>query len=118
MLCSSRKVSGLVSFTPNSTYFHLTLPRSLSHDHIAQQDLLAIGNQSRPRIFDLNIRRAPPLYSAVLEIDERVTLVGYTSDPHATKHAVQFDDEGRVSRAYSGDEGEREKSCEVIRAKQ
>ncbi|KAG8215913.1 Hydantoinase/oxoprolinase-domain-containing protein [Butyriboletus roseoflavus] len=27
------------------------------------KDLLLIGNQSRPRIFDLNIRRAPPLYS-------------------------------------------------------
>ena len=47
------------------------------------KDLLLIGNQSRPKIFDLNIRRPPPLYSTVLEIDERVTLVGYTSDPKA-----------------------------------
>src|SRR6202000_1937470 len=45
------------------------------------RDLLLIGNQSRPRIFDLNIRRPPPLYSTALEVDERVTLVGYTSDP-------------------------------------
>jgi 5-oxoprolinase (ATP-hydrolysing) len=66
------------------------------------RDLLLIGNQSRPRIFDLNIRRAPPLYDAVVEIDERVTLVGYTSDPKAEDHAVQFDEQGRVTRGYRG----------------
>lgn len=68
----------------------------------AYQDLLVIGNQSRPKIFDLNIRRPSPLYSEVLEIDERVTLVGYTSDPQAQNHAVQFDEQGRVSRGYHG----------------
>lgn len=66
------------------------------------RDLLLIGNQSRPKIFDLNIRRAPPLYSAVLEVDERVTLVGYTSDPKAEEHAVQFDADGNVTRGYRG----------------
>ncbi|THH32682.1 hypothetical protein EUX98_g1507 [Antrodiella citrinella] len=66
------------------------------------KDLLLIGNQSRPKIFDLNIRRPPPLYSAVVEIDERVTLVGYTSDPNAEKHAVQFDEDGKVTRGYRG----------------
>jgi 5-oxoprolinase (ATP-hydrolysing) len=66
------------------------------------KDLLLIGNQSRPRIFDLNIRRPPPLYSAVLEVDERVTLVGYTSDPEAEKNAVQFDERGNLNRGYRG----------------
>ncbi|RPD56857.1 5-oxoprolinase [Lentinus tigrinus ALCF2SS1-7] len=66
------------------------------------KDLLLIGNQSRPKIFDLNIRRAPPLYSTVLEIDERVTLVGYTSDPQAEEHAIQFDQDGKVKRGYRG----------------
>ncbi|KAL0948059.1 hypothetical protein HGRIS_010682 [Hohenbuehelia grisea] len=66
------------------------------------KDLLLIGNQSRPKIFDLNIRRPPPLYSAVVEVDERVTLVGYTSDPEAENHAVQFDDDGKVTRGYRG----------------
>lgn len=66
------------------------------------KDLLLIGNQSRPRIFDLNIRRPPPLYSAVLEVDERVTLVGYTSDPEAEKNAVQFDECGNLTRGYRG----------------
>ncbi|KAF9466756.1 5-oxoprolinase [Collybia nuda] len=66
------------------------------------KDLLLIGNQSRPKIFDLNIRRPPPLYSSVVEVDERVTLVGYTSDPKAEDHAIQFDEEGNVSRGYRG----------------
>ncbi|KAG5730187.1 hypothetical protein E4T56_gene11688 [Termitomyces sp. T112] len=66
------------------------------------KDLLLIGNQSRPRIFDLNICRPSPLYSTVVEIDERVTLVGYTSDPQAEEHAIQFDQAGNVMKAYSG----------------
>ncbi|KAF9264980.1 5-oxoprolinase [Marasmius fiardii PR-910] len=66
------------------------------------KDLLLIGNQSRPKIFDLNIRRPPPLYSTVVEVDERVTLVGYTSDPKAEEHAVQFDEQGNITRGYRG----------------
>lgn len=66
------------------------------------RDLLLIGNQSRPKIFDLNIRRPPPLYSTVIEVDERVTLVGYTSDPKAEEHGVQFDGDGKVTRGYRG----------------
>ena len=66
------------------------------------KDLLLIGNQSRPKIFDLNIRRPAPLFSTVLEVDERVTLVGYTSDPKAEEHAVQFDEQENVVRGYRG----------------
>lgn len=67
-------------------------------------DLLEIGNQSRPRIFDLDIRRPSVLYSKVLEVDERVTLVGYTSDPKQAERAVQFDDDGKIVRGYDGEE--------------
>lgn len=66
------------------------------------RDLLLIGNQSRPKIFDLNIRRPPPLYSKVVEVDERVTLVGYTSDPKAEEHQVKFDADGNIIRGYRG----------------
>ncbi|KAG0306196.1 hypothetical protein BGZ98_002799 [Dissophora globulifera] len=61
------------------------------------KDLLMIGNQSRPKIFDLTITKPDVLYQAVVEVDERqaekqsrhaqwnvamqVTLVGYTSSP-------------------------------------
>lgn len=38
------------------------------------RDVLQIGNQSRPYMFDLAIRRPAPLYSDVFEVDERVVL--------------------------------------------
>ncbi|OMJ22198.1 5-oxoprolinase [Smittium culicis] len=41
------------------------------------RDLLQIGNQARPNLFDLKIDRPGMLYSDIIEIDERVTLVGY-----------------------------------------
>jgi 5-oxoprolinase (ATP-hydrolysing) len=41
-----------------------------------------IGNQSRPRIFDLAIHKPDVLYETVLEVDERVTLEAYAEDPH------------------------------------
>lgn len=83
------------------------------------KDLLLIGNQSRPRIFDLNIRRAAPLYSDVVEVDERVTLVGYTSDPKAEEHAVQWNEDGSVQRGFRGPgwdgEGNAEGPGEIVR---
>jgi 5-oxoprolinase (ATP-hydrolysing) len=45
------------------------------------KDCLEIGNQSRPNIFDLAIRKAEVLYKNVVEIDERVTLEDYAEDP-------------------------------------
>lgn len=51
-------------------------------------DLLRIGDQTRPKLFDLNIRRPETLFKDVLEIDERVTLhdssedASSLSDPH------------------------------------
>lgn len=45
------------------------------------KDCLVIGNQSRPKIFDLAIHKPDVLYSDVVEIDERVTLEDYAEDP-------------------------------------
>lgn len=45
------------------------------------RDCLHIGNQSRPRIFDLAIQRPEVLYEEVVEIEERVTLEDYAEDP-------------------------------------
>ena len=38
------------------------------------RDLLQIGNQSRPKIFDLEIRKLDLLYEAVVEVDERARI--------------------------------------------
>ncbi|OJJ33639.1 hypothetical protein ASPWEDRAFT_60279 [Aspergillus wentii DTO 134E9] len=49
------------------------------------KDLLQIGNQSRPAMFDLAIRRPESLYADVFEVDERVTLRNCTdSDLRST----------------------------------
>ncbi|KAJ9123894.1 hypothetical protein QFC22_000682 [Naganishia vaughanmartiniae] len=68
------------------------------------RDLLSIGNQSRPRIFDLHIKKSQPLYTDVVEVCERVTLIGFTSDPEQQTHALVFDDEDarKVVKPYTG----------------
>ena len=39
-------------------------------------DILSIGYQNRPKLFDLAIAKRVPLFTEVVEIDERVTAVG------------------------------------------
>lgn len=78
------------------------------------RDCLAIGNQSRPRIFDLAIRRPGLLYEEVIEVDERVTLEDYAEDPerHVTAVAAggeeedDDDDEERDPDLVAGLSGE------------
>ncbi|KAJ5668815.1 hypothetical protein N7462_009885 [Penicillium macrosclerotiorum] len=74
------------------------------------RDCLEIGNQSRPRIFDLAIKRPQMLYEEVVEVDERVTLEDYAEDPRRTTTAAP-------PRNQSGSEAEliRGLSSEVVR---
>ncbi|KHN96926.1 Hydantoinase B/oxoprolinase [Metarhizium album ARSEF 1941] len=53
------------------------------------RDCLVIGNQSRPKIFDLAIKKPDVLYEKVVEIDERVTLEDYTEDPERKVTGVE-----------------------------
>ncbi|KAJ1985073.1 hypothetical protein H4R34_000250 [Dimargaris verticillata] len=50
------------------------------------RDLLVVGNQARPKIFALDIRRLEVLYQQVVEVDERVTLWGHTSGGTGAMH--------------------------------
>ncbi|RMZ46598.1 hypothetical protein AFCA_012137 [Aspergillus flavus] len=45
------------------------------------RDSLLIGNQARPNIFDLSVQRLKQLYETVIEVDERITIEGYSEDP-------------------------------------
>jgi 5-oxoprolinase (ATP-hydrolysing) len=56
------------------------------------KDCLEIGNQSRPKIFDLAIRKPEVLYEKVVEIDERVTLEDYAEDPERNITKVETRD--------------------------
>ena len=52
-------------------------------------------------------------------MDERVTLVGYTSDPDAEAHAVQWNDDSTLKRGYRGPgwdgQGDAEGPGEIMR---
>ncbi|PHH69722.1 hypothetical protein CDD83_5632 [Cordyceps sp. RAO-2017] len=64
------------------------------------RDLLAIGNQARPDIFDLSVARPEVLYRHVVEVDERVTMEDYTEDPAGVRTRVpDDDDDGRAPLA-------------------
>jgi 5-oxoprolinase (ATP-hydrolysing) len=64
------------------------------------KDCLEIGNQSRPRIFDLAIKKPDVLYERVVEIEERVTLEDYAEDPERNITKV----EARESRNGTADQ--------------
>ncbi|KAH8685925.1 Hydantoinase B/oxoprolinase-domain-containing protein [Tricladium varicosporioides] len=72
------------------------------------KNCLEIGNQSRPLIFDLAIRKPDVLYEGVVEIDERVTLEDYAEDPERnitkveTRNSSNADELGLV-RGLSGE---------------
>ncbi|KAK4452425.1 5-oxoprolinase [Podospora aff. communis PSN243] len=65
------------------------------------KDCLVIGNQSRPKIFDLAIRKPDVLYSSVIEIDERVTLEDYAEDPE--RHLTRVDVKAGTAEAKTSD---------------
>lgn len=47
------------------------------------RDLLRIGAQARPMIFDITAAKLSQLYDKVIEVDERVTIATSTEDPEA-----------------------------------
>lgn len=47
------------------------------------RDLLVIGTQARPHIFDLSVEKLDQLYERVLEVDERVTFEAAAEDPNS-----------------------------------
>ncbi|KAF4929840.1 hypotheticall protein [Colletotrichum fructicola] len=61
------------------------------------RDLLAIGNQSRPNIFDLSVTRPEVLFDEVVEVDERITMEDYTEDPASVKTTPTTDDNELVT---------------------
>ena len=71
------------------------------------KDCLEIGNQSRPDIFDLAIKRPDRLYKRVIEVEERVTLEDYAEDPERTQtEAKSLEDAGKDAELVKGLSGE------------
>jgi 5-oxoprolinase (ATP-hydrolysing) len=71
------------------------------------KDCLEIGNQSRPDIFALDIRKPEVLYKRVVEIDERVTLEDYAEDPERCQtEAKSIEESGEDVELVKGLSGE------------
>jgi 5-oxoprolinase (ATP-hydrolysing) len=70
---------------------------------------ISIGNQSRPQIFDLEIRRPELLYSAVVEADERVVLMRAEANEEERARLASL-----PGRELTGVTGERVKVIEPL----
>ncbi|KAK2023308.1 hydantoinase B/oxoprolinase [Colletotrichum zoysiae] len=76
------------------------------------KDVCVIGDQSRPKLFDLDIRKASALHDAVVEVDERIVPADYDLNP------TPLDEEAAVAAAEAaGDAGSlvRTASGELVR---
>ncbi|KAL1861092.1 hypothetical protein Plec18170_001607 [Paecilomyces lecythidis] len=65
------------------------------------RDILEIGNQARPHIFDLSVRRMSKLYDTVIEVDERVTIEGFAEDPQPKP--IDIDSDSDLTRGLDGE---------------
>lgn len=64
-------------------------------------DMLAIGYQARPRLFDLHIRKPAPLYRNVIELSERIDAKGNVLRPLDPAEVRRKLDIARTARAES-----------------
>ena len=55
------------------------------------KDLLQIGDQARPSLFDLHIKRPSVLYEKVVEVDERVTIESRDDVPRDAATSMEGD---------------------------
>lgn len=66
------------------------------------KDVLLIGNQTRPHIFDLTAKKLGHLYYQVLEIDERVTIAGF-SEGGGENLKVDVESDSELRESVTGD---------------
>jgi 5-oxoprolinase (ATP-hydrolysing) len=66
------------------------------------KDVCTIGDQTRPKLFDLNIRKSKALHALSVEIDERVTVEDYDLNPFPQDKSRELTDPALV-RTSSGE---------------
>ncbi|KAE8330727.1 Hydantoinase B/oxoprolinase-domain-containing protein [Aspergillus sergii] len=66
------------------------------------RDICVIGDQSRPKLFALKVRKAEALHSKVVEINERVTIEDYDLNPFPLDKSRELTDPNLV-RTVSGE---------------
>jgi 5-oxoprolinase (ATP-hydrolysing) len=66
------------------------------------KDVCKIGDQTRPKLFDLNIKKAKALHALSVEVDERVTVEDYDLNPFPQDKNRELTDPALV-RTASGE---------------
>ncbi|ROW16351.1 hypothetical protein VPNG_02741 [Cytospora leucostoma] len=66
------------------------------------KDVCIVGDQSRPKLFDLKVRKAQALHDKVVEIDERVTIEDYDLNPQPLDKNRELTDP-KLVRTASGE---------------
>ncbi|PBL03368.1 hypothetical protein ARMGADRAFT_1049317 [Armillaria gallica] len=67
------------------------------------KDVLRIGQQARPDIFDLSAKKLSSLYDKVIEIAERVTIATATEDPESSPAHFEGSSDASIVRGLTGD---------------
>nr|XP_018260016.1 uncharacterized protein I303_08088 [Kwoniella dejecticola CBS 10117]OBR82174.1 hypothetical protein I303_08088 [Kwoniella dejecticola CBS 10117] len=65
------------------------------------RDVMKIGMQARPSIFDLSIKKLAFLYEEVVEVDERVTIETFAQDPDPQPIDIEAD--SALKRGVTGE---------------
>ncbi|KAI1343698.1 Hydantoinase B/oxoprolinase-domain-containing protein [Xylariaceae sp. FL0016] len=66
------------------------------------RDVCVIGDQSRPKLFDLNVVKPKALHHEVIEVDERITIEDYDLNPFPMDKSAEITDPDLV-RTSSGE---------------
>jgi 5-oxoprolinase (ATP-hydrolysing) len=75
---------------------------TLTNAYKGMQDICELGDQTRPKLFSLNIQKARVLFDEVVELEERVTPEDYELNPFPIAEKVEETDPD-VVRTASGD---------------
>ncbi|KAG7451405.1 uncharacterized protein BT62DRAFT_927107 [Guyanagaster necrorhizus] len=67
------------------------------------KDVLRIGQQARPNIFDLSAKKLSSLYDKVIEVAERVTIATSTEDPESSPASFEGISDASIVRGLTGD---------------
>ncbi|KAK0194003.1 Hydantoinase B/oxoprolinase-domain-containing protein [Armillaria mellea] len=67
------------------------------------KDVLRIGQQARPNIFDLSAKKLSSLYDRVIEVAERVTIATSTEDPESSPAHFESSSDASIVRGVTGD---------------
>ncbi|PBK75904.1 hypothetical protein ARMSODRAFT_950262 [Armillaria solidipes] len=67
------------------------------------KDVLRIGQQARPNIFDLSAKKLSSLYDKVIEIAERITIATSTEDPESSPAHFEGSSDASIVRGLTGD---------------